>query len=156
MIKSQPHLIVHCLDSRVVHQHVYWIAILNIFFCSIHYQLRSVLAKQFIFTDSKNKANARKFVVSKFIYCFCVQDVYLKDCSFRTDDRTNVTWKVLPKKACKNLINSLNNIYEQLAESKCVMNSVMLKCVHSFKKQWLTDKCRVFRAVFAAARDLAQ
>ncbi|XP_032906421.1 C-myc promoter-binding protein isoform X6 [Amblyraja radiata] len=34
----------------------------------------------------------------------------------QTDDRTNVTWKVLPKKACKNLINSLNNIYEQLAE----------------------------------------
>ncbi|XP_067874380.1 C-myc promoter-binding protein isoform X3 [Heterodontus francisci] len=34
----------------------------------------------------------------------------------QTDDRKSLTWKVLPKKACKNLINSLNNIYEQLAE----------------------------------------
>ncbi|XP_051896646.1 C-myc promoter-binding protein isoform X6 [Pristis pectinata] len=34
----------------------------------------------------------------------------------QTDDRKSLTWKVLPKKACRNLINSLNNIYEQLAE----------------------------------------
>ncbi|XP_078283560.1 C-myc promoter-binding protein isoform X4 [Rhinoraja longicauda] len=34
----------------------------------------------------------------------------------QTDERTSITWKVLPKKACKNLINSLNNIYEQLVE----------------------------------------
>uniref|UniRef100_UPI00398EF6E5 C-myc promoter-binding protein isoform X5 n=1 Tax=Pristiophorus japonicus TaxID=55135 RepID=UPI00398EF6E5 len=34
----------------------------------------------------------------------------------QTEDRKSLTWKVLPKKACKNLINSLNNIYEQLAE----------------------------------------
>ncbi|GCB67121.1 hypothetical protein scyTo_0012102 [Scyliorhinus torazame] len=32
------------------------------------------------------------------------------------DDRKSLTWKILPKKACKNLINSLSNIYEQLAE----------------------------------------
>ncbi|XP_043530549.1 C-myc promoter-binding protein isoform X8 [Chiloscyllium plagiosum] len=35
---------------------------------------------------------------------------------FQTDDRKNLTWKLLPKKACKNLINSLSSIYEQLAE----------------------------------------
>ncbi|XP_078386279.1 C-myc promoter-binding protein isoform X1 [Cetorhinus maximus] len=34
----------------------------------------------------------------------------------QTDDRKTLTWKTLPKKASKNLINSLNNIYEQLAE----------------------------------------
>ncbi|XP_078097285.1 C-myc promoter-binding protein isoform X2 [Mustelus asterias] len=32
------------------------------------------------------------------------------------DDRKSLTWKILPKKACKNLANSLNNIFEQLAE----------------------------------------
>eukprot|EP00062_Callorhinchus_milii_P002157 gi/632938077/ref/XP_007903653.1/ PREDICTED: C-myc promoter-binding protein isoform X3 [Callorhinchus milii] len=34
----------------------------------------------------------------------------------QTEDRKNLTWKILPKKACKNLMNSLNNLYEQLAE----------------------------------------
>ncbi|XP_069767094.1 C-myc promoter-binding protein isoform X2 [Narcine bancroftii] len=34
----------------------------------------------------------------------------------QTDDRKSLTWKILPKKACKNLINSLNNSYEQLAQ----------------------------------------
>lgn len=28
-------------------------------------------------------------------------------------------WKVLPKKACKNLMNTLNNLYQQLAEGVC-------------------------------------
>uniref|UniRef100_A0A8C9WAM7 DENN domain containing 4A n=1 Tax=Scleropages formosus TaxID=113540 RepID=A0A8C9WAM7_SCLFO len=30
-----------------------------------------------------------------------------------------LTWKVLPKKACKNLMNTLNNLYQQLAEGWC-------------------------------------
>ncbi|XP_067827358.1 C-myc promoter-binding protein isoform X3 [Heptranchias perlo] len=34
----------------------------------------------------------------------------------QTEDRKCLTWKVLPKKPCKNLINSLSNIYEQLVE----------------------------------------
>ncbi|XP_005990168.1 C-myc promoter-binding protein isoform X3 [Latimeria chalumnae] len=34
----------------------------------------------------------------------------------QTEEKKNLTWKILPKKACKNLINSLNNLYQQLAE----------------------------------------
>ncbi|XP_043933792.1 C-myc promoter-binding protein [Protopterus annectens] len=33
---------------------------------------------------------------------------------FQTEDRRNLTWKVLPKKACKNLLNSLSSLYQQL------------------------------------------
>ncbi|XP_023672986.1 C-myc promoter-binding protein isoform X4 [Paramormyrops kingsleyae] len=32
------------------------------------------------------------------------------------DDKRGLLWKVLPKKACKNLMNTLNNLYQQLAE----------------------------------------
>ncbi|KAM8973604.1 C-myc promoter-binding protein isoform 2-T2 [Pelodytes ibericus] len=34
----------------------------------------------------------------------------------QTECKRNVTWKILPKKACKNLLNSLSNLYQQLAE----------------------------------------
>ncbi|XP_029430957.1 C-myc promoter-binding protein isoform X2 [Rhinatrema bivittatum] len=33
-----------------------------------------------------------------------------------TEDKRNFTWKILPKKPCKNLMNTLNNLYQQLAE----------------------------------------
>ncbi|XP_041442829.1 C-myc promoter-binding protein isoform X3 [Xenopus laevis] len=32
------------------------------------------------------------------------------------EGKRNVTWKILPKKACKNLLNTLCNLYQQLAE----------------------------------------
>lgn len=32
------------------------------------------------------------------------------------EDKRALTWKILPKKACKNLLNVLNNLYQQLAE----------------------------------------
>ncbi|XP_053318549.1 C-myc promoter-binding protein isoform X2 [Spea bombifrons] len=35
-----------------------------------------------------------------------------------TECRRNVTWKILPKKACKNLLNTLSNLYQRLAESQ--------------------------------------
>ncbi|XP_075714417.1 C-myc promoter-binding protein isoform X3 [Rhinoderma darwinii] len=35
---------------------------------------------------------------------------------FQTECKRNVTWKNLPKKACKNLLNTLSNLYQQLAE----------------------------------------
>ncbi|XP_033904588.3 C-myc promoter-binding protein-like isoform X9 [Acipenser ruthenus] len=35
-----------------------------------------------------------------------------------TEDKRALTWKILPKKACKNLMNLLNNIYQELAESQ--------------------------------------
>ncbi|XP_037689579.1 C-myc promoter-binding protein isoform X7 [Choloepus didactylus] len=34
----------------------------------------------------------------------------------RTGDKKNVAWKILPKKPCKNLINTLNNLHQQLAK----------------------------------------
>ncbi|XP_015198716.2 C-myc promoter-binding protein isoform X2 [Lepisosteus oculatus] len=35
-----------------------------------------------------------------------------------TEDKRALTWKILPKKACKNLMNVLNNLYQQLAEAQ--------------------------------------
>ncbi|KAJ8344471.1 hypothetical protein SKAU_G00318000 [Synaphobranchus kaupii] len=35
-----------------------------------------------------------------------------------TEDKRALTWKILPKKACKNLLNVLNNLYQQLAEGQ--------------------------------------
>ncbi|XP_048649078.1 C-myc promoter-binding protein isoform X7 [Marmota marmota marmota] len=34
----------------------------------------------------------------------------------RTADKKNVTWKILPKKPCKHLMNTLNNLHQQLAK----------------------------------------
>ncbi|XP_075431471.1 C-myc promoter-binding protein isoform X3 [Ascaphus truei] len=34
----------------------------------------------------------------------------------QTECKRNVTWKILPKKSCKNLLNTLSNLYQQLAE----------------------------------------
>uniref|UniRef100_A0A8C9T192 DENN domain containing 4A n=1 Tax=Scleropages formosus TaxID=113540 RepID=A0A8C9T192_SCLFO len=36
----------------------------------------------------------------------------------QNEDKRALTWKVLPKKACKNLMNTLNNLYQQLAEGQ--------------------------------------
>ncbi|KFO25131.1 C-myc promoter-binding protein [Fukomys damarensis] len=35
----------------------------------------------------------------------------------QTGEKKNVAWKILPKKPCKNLMNTLNNLHQQLAES---------------------------------------
>ncbi|XP_063304832.1 C-myc promoter-binding protein isoform X3 [Pelobates fuscus] len=34
----------------------------------------------------------------------------------QTECKRNITWKILPKKACKNLLNTLSNLYQQMAE----------------------------------------
>ncbi|KAG8575005.1 hypothetical protein GDO81_009411 [Engystomops pustulosus] len=34
----------------------------------------------------------------------------------QSECKRNVSWKILPKKACKNLLNTLSNLYQQLAE----------------------------------------
>uniref|UniRef100_A0ACB8E4Y7 C-myc promoter-binding protein n=1 Tax=Sphaerodactylus townsendi TaxID=933632 RepID=A0ACB8E4Y7_9SAUR len=34
----------------------------------------------------------------------------------RPGEKRNIAWKILPKKPCKNLLNTLNNLYQQLAE----------------------------------------
>uniref|UniRef100_A0AAX7UYJ1 DENN domain containing 4A n=1 Tax=Astatotilapia calliptera TaxID=8154 RepID=A0AAX7UYJ1_ASTCA len=35
---------------------------------------------------------------------------------FHHEDKRALTWKILPKKACKNLMNVLNNLYQQLVD----------------------------------------
>uniref|UniRef100_A0A4W3K1L4 DENN domain containing 4A n=1 Tax=Callorhinchus milii TaxID=7868 RepID=A0A4W3K1L4_CALMI len=55
----------------------------------------------------------------------------------QTEDRKNLTWKILPKKACKNLMNSLNNLYEQLQRPReeALMEMTMNDCdLNSGKK----------------------
>uniref|UniRef100_A0A7N8XSM4 DENN domain containing 4A n=1 Tax=Mastacembelus armatus TaxID=205130 RepID=A0A7N8XSM4_9TELE len=37
---------------------------------------------------------------------------------FHTEDKRALTWKILPKKACKNLMNVLSNLYQQLVDSQ--------------------------------------
>lgn len=44
--------------------------------------------------------------------------VYL--CFFSSnEDKRALTWKILPKKACKNLMNVLSNLHQQLADGEC-------------------------------------
>ena len=40
------------------------------------------------------------------------------------EDKRALTWKILPKKACKNLMNALSNLYQQLSEGQCVCGCV--------------------------------
>uniref|UniRef100_A0A8C3PVF1 DENN domain containing 4A n=1 Tax=Chrysolophus pictus TaxID=9089 RepID=A0A8C3PVF1_CHRPC len=40
----------------------------------------------------------------------------------QTGDKKAIAWKILPKKPCKNLMNTLNNLYQQLAGGKLAMN----------------------------------
>lgn len=35
------------------------------------------------------------------------------------EDKRALTWKILPKKACKNLMNVLSNLYQQLVDGEC-------------------------------------
>uniref|UniRef100_A0AAX7UA63 DENN domain containing 4A n=1 Tax=Astatotilapia calliptera TaxID=8154 RepID=A0AAX7UA63_ASTCA len=37
---------------------------------------------------------------------------------FHHEDKRALTWKILPKKACKNLMNVLNNLYQQLVDGE--------------------------------------
>ncbi|XP_075934693.1 C-myc promoter-binding protein-like isoform X4 [Anarhichas minor] len=37
---------------------------------------------------------------------------------FHNEDKRAVTWKILPKKACKNLMNVLSNLYQQLVDGQ--------------------------------------
>ncbi|CAN9506669.1 unnamed protein product [Ophioblennius macclurei] len=37
---------------------------------------------------------------------------------FHNEDKRALTWKILPKKACKNLMNVLNNLYQQLIDGQ--------------------------------------
>ncbi|GAA6221391.1 C-myc promoter-binding protein [Lates japonicus] len=37
-------------------------------------------------------------------------------CAFRKDDKKALTWKILPRRACKYLLNTLNKLYQQLTE----------------------------------------
>ena len=45
-------------------------------------------------------------------------------CAFRKDDKKALTWKILPRRACKYLLNTLNKLYQQLTEGE----STLLPC----------------------------
>uniref|UniRef100_A0AAQ5YVR6 UDENN domain-containing protein n=1 Tax=Amphiprion ocellaris TaxID=80972 RepID=A0AAQ5YVR6_AMPOC len=38
---------------------------------------------------------------------------------FHNEDKRALTWKILPKKACKNLMNVLSNLHQQLVDGQC-------------------------------------
>uniref|UniRef100_A0A3Q3GHZ4 DENN domain containing 4A n=1 Tax=Labrus bergylta TaxID=56723 RepID=A0A3Q3GHZ4_9LABR len=38
---------------------------------------------------------------------------------FHNEDKRALTWKILPKKACKNLMNVLSSLYQQLVDGQC-------------------------------------
>ncbi|KAM9826579.1 C-myc promoter-binding protein-like isoform X2 [Syngnathus typhle] len=44
---------------------------------------------------------------------------------FHNEDKRNLTWKILPKKACKNLMNVLNNLYQQLVDGQYQSDSLL-------------------------------
>ena len=39
-------------------------------------------------------------------------------CAFRKDDKKALTWKILPRRACKHLLNTLNKLHQQLTEGE--------------------------------------
>ena len=52
-------------------------------------------------------------------------------CVFSKEDKRALTWKILPRRACKHLLNTLGKIYQQLVDGK--PNSLSLAyliCVH--------------------------
>lgn len=46
------------------------------------------------------------------------------------EDKRTLTWKSLPKKACKNLMNVLNNLYQQLVDGEYRLRRYTLKPVN--------------------------
>ncbi|XP_077568857.1 C-myc promoter-binding protein-like isoform X2 [Stigmatopora nigra] len=44
---------------------------------------------------------------------------------FHNEDKRTLTWKSLPKKACKNLMNVLNNLYQQLHDGQYRSDSLL-------------------------------
>lgn len=54
------------------------------------------------------------------IFLLCPPPIAMKTilCVFRKDEKKALTWKILPRRACKHLLNSLNKIYQQLTEGE--------------------------------------
>lgn len=91
-------------------------------------------------TPSSSERNTPNYI---FLTKFCVVQVYLGlptgnlsiaqfsylwgwssslcTCAFfsSNEDKRALTWKILPKKACKNLMNVLSNLHQQLVDGEC-------------------------------------
>lgn len=81
-------------------------------------------------TFVKPRANSRLFCVSLLLLpanCRCGIACY------RSDEKRHNNWKNLPKKPCKSLINSLSNLYHQLATGT---NNIWLQRINCFSKDW--------------------
>lgn len=48
--------------------------------------------------------------------------------AFRKDDKKALTWKILPRRACKHLLNSLNKLYQQLIEGEASPMPCHFRC----------------------------
>lgn len=63
-----------------------------------------------------------------------ITNVLVLSFNLRTGDKKNVAWKILPKKPCKNLMNTLNNLHQQLAKCKWI---IYLTDVTIWENDWL-------------------
>lgn len=57
--------------------------------------------------------------ISSFLHCLPIN---LCVCGFSKEDRRALTWKILPRKACKRLINTLSNLHQQLVQGESAIS----------------------------------
>ncbi|XP_077419681.1 C-myc promoter-binding protein-like isoform X2 [Vanacampus margaritifer] len=53
---------------------------------------------------------------------------------FHNEDKRTLTWKSLPKKACKNLMNVLNNLYQQLVDGQYRSDSLLEMSIYDLSE----------------------
>lgn len=49
-------------------------------------------------------------------------------CASRKDDKKALTWKMLPRRACKHLLSTLNKLYQQLLEGESGPHAASFHC----------------------------
>ncbi len=60
-------------------------------------------------------------------------------CAFRKDDKKALTWKILPRRACKHLLNTLNKLYQQLTEGESSLMLYHFICGFMNNLGWLLE-----------------
>lgn len=58
-------------------------------------------------------------------------------CAFRKDDKKALTWKILPRRACKHLLNTLNKLHQQLTEGESTLMLCHIICGFMNNLDWL-------------------
>uniref|UniRef100_A0A8K9XLW8 DENN domain containing 4A n=1 Tax=Oncorhynchus mykiss TaxID=8022 RepID=A0A8K9XLW8_ONCMY len=67
-------------------------------------------------------------------------------------DKRALTWKILPKKACKNLMNVLNNLYQQLVDGDDCTELACGKSLHSLEMEIQEAFLRFMAAILKGYR----